>query len=114
MAMTTRMKSAHLRKLGFKKSRFQMTRVGNTYMRGDTSVTIAKGDKGGGGFTAVTPGQGAFNSGLLFIGNTSDSMKQTIREYRDYGVDLPDPDTDDFGTPDWNDRLFVGVTEALP
>ena len=114
MAMTTRRKSAHLRKLGFQKSRMQMTRVGNTYMRGNTSVTIAKGDKGGGNFIAVTPGQGAFNSGLLFVGNTSDSMKQSIREFRDYGVDLPDPDAPDFGTPDWCDKLFVGVTSALP
>ncbi len=114
MAMNTRKKSAHLRKLGFTKSRMQMTRVGNTYMRGDTSVTIAKGDQGGGNFIAVTPGQGAFSSGLLHIGNTSESMKQSIREYRDFGVDLPDPDADDFGTPDWNDRLFVGITEALP
>ena len=114
MAMTTRKKSAHLRKLGFAKTHMQMTRAGNTYRRGNTSVTIPKGDKGSGNFIAVTPGQGAFNSGLLFIGNTSDSMKQTIREYRDFGVDLPNPDADDFGTPDWNDRLFVGVTESLP
>ena len=114
MAMNTRKKSAHLRKLGFQKPRVRMTRYGNTYRRGDTTVTIARGDQGGGNFIAVTPGQGAFNSGLLYIGNTSESMKQLVREYRDFGVDLPDPDADDFGTPDWNDRLFVGVTEALP
>lgn len=114
MAMTTRKKSAHLRKLGFQKSRMQLTRVGNTYRRGNTTVTIAKGDPGGGNFIAVTPGQGSFNSGLLYIGNTAESMKQLIREYRDFGVDLPDPDADDFGTPDWNDRLFGGITEALP
>ena len=114
MAMTTRKKSAHLKKLGFQKTPFQLTRVGNTYRRGNTSITIAKGDKGGGNFIAVTPGQGAFNSGLLYIGNTAESMKQSIREYRDFGVDLPDPDAADFGTPDWNDRLFVGITEALP
>ena len=114
MAMTTRKKSAHLRKLGFQKSRMQLTRVGNTYRRGSTFITIAKGDQGGGNFIAVTPGQGSFNSGLLYIGNTAESMKQSIREYRDFGVDLPDPDADDFGTPDWNDRLFVGITEALP
>ena len=114
MVMTTRMKSAHLRKLGFQKSRMQMARVGNTYMRGNTSVTILKGDKGGGNFIAVTPGRGSFNSGLLFIGNTSESMKQSIREFRDYGVDLPDPDAPDFGTSDWCDKLFVGVTSALP
>ncbi len=113
MAMTTRKKSTHLRKLGFQKSRFQMTRAGNTYMRGNTSVTIPKGDKGGGNFIVVSPGDGAFNSALLHIGNTADSMKQTVRDYRDYGVDLPDPDGLDFGTPDWNDLLFVGVTEAL-
>jgi len=114
MAMTTRKKSAYLRKLGFQKSRMQMTRVGSTYTRGNTSVTITKGDSGGGSFISITPGTCAFSSALLYIGNTSDSMKQTVREYRDYGVDLPDPDGADFGTPDWNDRLFVGVTEALP
>ena len=114
MTMTTRKKSAHLKKLGFQKTPFQLTRVGNTYRRGNTSITIAKGDKGGGNFVAVTPGQGAFNSGLLYVGNTSEGMKQVIRDYRDFGVDLPDPDGADFGTPDWNDRLFVGITEALP
>lgn len=114
MTMTTRQKSTHLRKIGFQKSRFQMTRHGNTYARGDTSVTIVKGDKGGGNFVAVTPGQGSFQSSLLFIDNTAVSMKQTIREYRDYGVDLPDPDSPDFGTPDWRDKLFIGVTSALP
>jgi len=114
MAMTTRKKSAHLRKLGFTKSRMQLTRVGTTYMRGSTSVTIAKGDQGGGSFIAVTPGQGSFNSGLLHVGNMAAGMKQSIRVYRDHGVDLPDPDDADFGTPDWNDRLFVGITEALP
>ena len=116
MAMTTRQKSAYLRKLGFKKSRMQLTRHGNTYRRGDTSVTIAKGDPGGGNFIAVTPGAGggSFNSGLLFIGNTSESMKQLIRDYREFGVDLPDPDSPDFGSPDWNDKLFTGVTAAIP
>ena len=114
MAMTTRKKSAHLRKLGFEKSRFQMARNGNTYMRGDTSVTIAKGDTGGGNFAAVSPGAGSFQSGLLYIGNTSESMKHMIREYREFGVELPDPDADNFGTPEWNDSLFIGVTNALP
>jgi hypothetical protein len=113
MVMTTRKKSAHLRKLGFQKSRFQLTRVGNTYMRDGTSVTIPKGDKGGGNFIAMAPGAGAFNSALLHIGNTADNMKQLIREYRLSGVDLPDPDSQDFATPEWNDQLFVGVTEAL-
>jgi hypothetical protein len=113
MAMTTRKKSNHLKKLGFQKAPFQLTRVGHTYRRGNTSVTIAKGDKGGGNFIAVTPGQGSFNSSLLYIGNTSESMKQVIRHYRNSGVDLPDPDAADFGTPDWSDRLFVGFTEAL-
>ena len=114
MAMTTRKKSNHLKKLGFQKAPFQMTRVGITYMRGRTSVTIAKGDKGGGNFIAMSPGQGSFNSGLLYVGNMAAGTKQSIRVYRDHGVDLPDPDDADFGTPGWNDRLFIGITEALP
>lgn len=111
--MNTRRKVDHLKLLGFKKSDIQLTRVGLTYERGPSRVTIGKGDQGGGHFIALAPG-GSFNSSLLEIGNTSEGMKSYLRGLMWDGADVPDPDDPTFGTPTWFDELFVSITSMLP
>ena len=111
--MNTRRKVDHLKLLGFKKSDIQLTRVGLTYERGPSRVTIGKGDQGGGHFIALAPG-GGFNSSLLEIGNTSEGMKSYLRGLMWDGADVPDPDDPTFGTPTWFDELFVSITSMLP
>jgi hypothetical protein len=107
--MNTRQKAAFLRKNGFTKSQFQLTRVANTYRNDDgVSVSIPKGSTGGGNF--IVQGAGAsFNSGLLHIGNTSTKAKAMLQNARDEGCDLPDPYAADFGSADWMDELFRGI-----
>jgi len=107
--MTGRQKAAFLRKLGFTKSPFQLTRVANTYRNEDgVSVSIPKGCKGGGNFIVLGAGA-SFNSALLSIGNTSANAKEALRMARAEGCDLPDPDATNFGTADWMDELFRGI-----
>ena len=104
--MNGRQKAAYLRKHGFAKSRFQLTRVGNTYQNeAGVSVTIPKGCTGGGNFVVLGGGV-SFNSALLSIGNTAVSAKESLRAARADGCDLPDPDAQDFGSDSGMDEVF--------
>ena len=107
--MNGRQKAAYLRKHGFAKSQFQLTRVGNTYQNeSGVSVTIPKGCPGGGNFVVLGGGV-SFNSSMLHIGNTSTKAKESLRVARSEGCDLPDPDAQDFGSAEWMDELFKGI-----
>ena len=103
--LTTRKKAAFLRKLGFAKSRMQMTRAGTTYMKGRAMVTIAKGDQGGGGWILVSPGF-TLQAMMMNVENLKDGFRARLEDYRADDPSCPDPAREDYGTGAYRDDLF--------
>lgn len=106
--LTTRQKVARLKKAGFAKARVQLSRMGLTYDNGPVSVTIGKNSS-----NFIVSGSLTYSSALLFIGNTADKAKAELRVLRELGHRLPDPDSEDFGSPDWMAELFEATLDLI-
>ena len=104
-ALTTRKKAALLRKLGFAKSRMQLTRAGTTYMKGLAMVTIMKGDQGGGGWIVVSPAL-TLQATMMNVGNLKDGFRARLEDYRVDDPSCPDPAREDYGSGAYRDDLF--------
>jgi len=112
--MTTRRRGNFLRRHGFTKSPFQMTRVGITYKRGDCIMTIPRKCAGGGMFLALDRRRElTLTSSLLFIGNTRSGTAERLRQMNREGYGMPSPDAPDMWTPEWADALFMAWVEAM-
>ena len=103
--LTTRKKAALLRKLGFAKSRMQMTRAGTTYMKGRAMVTIAKGDQGGGGWILVSPAL-TLQAMAMNVENLAEGFRNRVRAWHAEDPSCPDPAREDYGSGAYRDDLF--------
>lgn len=112
--MTTRRRGNFLRRHGFNKSRFQLTRMGISYERGDCTITIPRRCEGGGAFLALDRRRElTLTSACLYIGNTAANAAEMLRQMIRDGYEMPSPDAPDFLTDEWNDALFMAWVEAM-
>lgn len=114
--MTTRRRAAFLRKLGFIKSPFNLTRRSTSY-RHPTGGLVSFPTRADGGAPFYIMGthrrQFDFITSLLGIRNTRAGAAERLRELKREGYAVPSPDAPDAGEPEWIDALFVALAEAI-
>ncbi|HIK60181.1 MAG TPA: J domain-containing protein [Planctomycetes bacterium] len=126
--MTSVRRANLLRKLGYEKAPFQLTRMGTTYLHqpSRTKVTLPKGGKGDSMFQLLG-GHYGFTSQYLFVGNMAPGAWSKLLEWQRSGlVDIPSFEHDTMmdafmdnrwpgpsEIPEgWLDDLFVALVTA--
>jgi hypothetical protein len=117
--MTTRRRAALLKKLGYEKARFVVTKGTVLWIHPATRAKVTIPLRGTGDeMFMVLGGPYGFTSSFLFIENTSGRAAQQLDEWRDGPIpDIPPfPEPDSSGTArlygGWVDDLFIALAHA--
>lgn len=107
--MDTKKRALFLKKMGYEKSQFTLTRGALTYCHPKTRAMVSIPKSAPSGSPFIITGRYAFVSGLLRIGNTAgNAFDHLISMYEQFPSIFPDPEVYGDGSNDdvWMDATF--------